>query len=208
MPASNGTDTAAAVLTDDADVEAWWADGADVTGRLIAAVAVACAAAPEVNARFDSASGQVEMLSSVDIGIAIGTERRLLIPVLCDIGHLSVSEIRRRLNELRKVAGDGPCQPSITLANFGYIGGRYAALPIVPPQVAIIGVGHVSLQAAGRAGCIVHHHMLPLSLNFDPRACGLVDAVRFLVAMKGDLVQPELPLMRGWHSPENPSHSG
>lgn len=195
---AGGIETGA--LSDDADVEAWWAPDADVTGRLAAAIAVACAAVPSVNARFQAARNRFETLPSVDIGIVVDTARGMVVPVLCDIGHASVTEIRRRLNELRTRVEDGPCAPSIMLTNFGQVAGRYAVLPVPPPLAAVIAAGQVSLQAVQREGHVSHHHMLPLSLCFDVRACGMGGAARFLAAMKADLAKPELPLSRGWHA--------
>jgi 2-oxoisovalerate dehydrogenase E2 component (dihydrolipoyl transacylase) len=205
MTAAFASGNEIATLSDEADVEAWWAVDADVTGRLIAAIAVACAAVPALNARFEPAERCFQTLPSVDIGIAIDTERGMVVPVLCDIGHASVTEIRRRLNELRNRAENGPCAPSITLTNFGSIAGRYATLPVPPPQVAAVAAGQVSLQPVRRDRHIVHHHMLPLSLSFDAGASTMGGAAHFLAAMKADLAKPELPLMRGWHAPARQS---
>jgi pyruvate dehydrogenase E2 component (dihydrolipoamide acetyltransferase) len=201
MKVSTASASPIGTLLDDAEVEAWWAPDADLTGRLIASVAAACAAVPGLNARLEPAGTWFERLASIDIGIAIDTERGVVVPVLCDIGHASVTEIRRQLNELRKRIEDGPCAPSITLTNFGPIAGRYAIAPVPPPQAAAVSTGRIFLQPVKRGRQIVHHHMLPLSLSFDLRACGMADAMHFLAAMKADLAKPELPLMRGWQAP-------
>jgi 2-oxoisovalerate dehydrogenase E2 component (dihydrolipoyl transacylase) len=196
-----------ATLSDDADVEAWWAADADVTGRLIAAIAFACARAPALNSRVDPVLGRFERLRSVDIGVIVDTAQGAIVPVLCDIGHTSVVEIRRRLTELRRLVASGPCAPSITFVNFGKVGGRYAELPVPPHQAGAVAAGQIFLRAAERDGHVVHRHMLPLSVSFDMRACGLGDAAAFLAAMKADLAKPELPLTRGWRAQANPSAS-
>ncbi|HET9686600.1 MAG TPA: 2-oxo acid dehydrogenase subunit E2, partial [Pseudolabrys sp.] len=76
---------------------------------------------------------------------------------------------------------------TITLSNFGMIGGRFASLVVVPPQVAIIGAGRI------RQGVVVHEgrplvrRILPLSLTFDHRVVTGGEAARFLMALKADL---------------------
>lgn len=190
-----------AFLMDDADVESWWAPDADVTVRLVAAIAVACASVPCLNARFDAERQAFEPLASIDIGVAIDTAHGTMVPVLCDIAHCSATEIRRRLTSLRQTVETGACTPSITLMNFGHLlPCRYASIPVMPPQVAIVAAGEAVLQPVRHEQHIVYRHRLPLSLSFDARACGIATAAHFLAALKADLARRDLPLARGWHS--------
>ena len=76
---------------------------------------------------------------------------------------------------------------TITLSNFGTIGGRHAALVIVPPQVAIIGAGRARDAAAAHDGQLAIRRMLPLSLTFDHRVVMGGEGTRFLNALKLDL---------------------
>jgi pyruvate dehydrogenase E2 component (dihydrolipoamide acetyltransferase) len=77
---------------------------------------------------------------------------------------------------------------TITLSNFGAIGGRYASPMVVPPQVAILGAGRIERRAVvSKEGEIVAHRVLPLSLTFDHRAATGGEAARFLNAVKADL---------------------
>jgi 2-oxoisovalerate dehydrogenase E2 component (dihydrolipoyl transacylase) len=76
---------------------------------------------------------------------------------------------------------------TITLSNFGMIGGRFANLVIVPPQVAIIGAGRIGERAVARDGQVVVHNVLPLSLTFDHRVVTGGEAARFLVGLERDL---------------------
>lgn len=197
-----------ASLMDDADIEAWWAEDADITGRLVAAIAVACAAVPALNARYDPDRRHFEPLPTVDLGIAIETEEGVLVPVLTDVCHAPFTEIRRRLNALRTVVDYGSFRPSITLVNFGGGPCRYASLPVVPPQVAIVAVGRALLQPVKQDGRTIYRHQLPLTLTYDTRAAGLLAATRFLGAIKADLAQQELPLARGSFSPASHSRKG
>ncbi|HUZ75397.1 MAG TPA: dihydrolipoamide acetyltransferase family protein [Stellaceae bacterium] len=184
-----------ATLWDDADVEAWWAATADVSVRLVRAIASACAAVPALNVRYDGKSMRRELRSRIDLGIAVDTEDGLLVPVLRDVGHSRPGDLRQKLDELkaaaraRRLAPADLRDPTITLSNFGTIGGRQAALVILPPQVAIIGAGRISAQAVPRNGSVAFRHILPLSLTFDHRAVTGGEAARFLAAMIDDLGQ-------------------
>jgi pyruvate dehydrogenase E2 component (dihydrolipoamide acetyltransferase) len=182
-----------ATLFDDADVEAWWAPKADVTVRLIRAMAAGCAAVPALNAWFDGGVPALRLLPQVDLGIAVDTEDGLIVPVLRDVGRRDSDTLRRDLDALaaaaraRAVTPADLRQPTITLSNFGMLAGRHAALVVMPPQVAIIGAGRIAPRAvSGRKGP-VFRHALPLSLTFDHRAATGGDAARFLRAMIGDL---------------------
>jgi pyruvate dehydrogenase E2 component (dihydrolipoamide acetyltransferase) len=76
---------------------------------------------------------------------------------------------------------------TITLSNFGMIGGRFASLVVVPPQVAIIGAGRIGERVMVRDGKVAVRRVLPLSLTFDHRVVTGGEAARFLVALKGAL---------------------
>src|SRR5579872_6816527 len=94
-------------LMDDAEVESWWAEDADITGRLVAAIAVACIAVPALNSRYNPDRQCFEPLPTVDVGIAIETDKGVFVPVLADVVHMTITEIRRRLDALRNVIDGG-----------------------------------------------------------------------------------------------------
>ena len=189
-----------AVLMDDADIEPWWGPDADVTGRLLAAIAVAAAAVPAMNARYDPDRRRFAPLPTVDIGITIETEDGVAIPVLTDVGHRSTVEIRQRLNELRVMVEDCSLHPPIRLVNFGRGPCRYAQLPILPPEIAIVAAGQVLLWPVQVGRHMSQRHCLPLTLTYDARAIGLLAATRFLGAIKTDLAKRDIPLARGWRA--------
>jgi len=88
----------------------------------------------------------------------------------------------------RKLAPDLLRGATITLSNFGAIGGRYASPIVVPPQVAIVGAGRIEKRAVvTREGELAAHRVLPLSLTFDHRAATGGEAARFLMAVRADL---------------------
>jgi pyruvate dehydrogenase E2 component (dihydrolipoamide acetyltransferase) len=76
---------------------------------------------------------------------------------------------------------------TITLSNFGMIGGRFANLIVVPPQVAIVGAGRIDDRMLVRDGTPAVRRVLPLSLTFDHRVVTGGEAARFLMALKSDL---------------------
>src|SRR5262249_9797342 len=78
---------------------------------------------------------------------------------------------------------------TITLSNFGMIGGRFASLIVVPPQAAIIGAGRISQRATAQRRQPAVRRVLPLSLTFDHPVVTGGEAARFLVALKSDLEQ-------------------
>lgn len=183
-----------ASLWDEADIEPWWAPDADVTIRLIQALAHACAAVPQMNGRFDGASLRREILERIDLGIAVDTADGLLVPVLRDVARARAAELRTKLNELKEAASTRRLgladlrDPTLTLSNFGMLAGRQAALVILPPQVAIVGAGRIHPVAVPQGG---FRHVLPLSLTFDHRVVTGGEAARFLAAMIADLARAQ-----------------
>ena len=89
--------------------------------------------------------------------------------------------------QARSIPPDELRGATITLSNFGMIGGRFASLVVVPPQVAIIGAGRIDERAMVRNGEVAARRVLPLSLTFDHRVVTGGEAARFLVALKSHL---------------------
>ena len=182
-----------ATVTDEADVEAWPA-GTDVSLRLIRAVAVGCAAAPALNAWFEPESMSRRVHERIDLGIAVDLDDDgLFVPVLRDVGRRDPAELKRGLERLKadvrqRTIPLGELRgQTITLSNFGTVGGQHAELVVVPPQVGILGVGRMTRQVVAAAGGPAVHRVLPLSLTFDHRAVTGAEAARFLRAVVEEL---------------------
>lgn len=179
-------------VNDEVDIEAW-SKGADVTIRLVQAIAAACRAEPSLNAWYNSEAGERRLLRRVDIGIAIDLEGGLIVPVLRNVGERDSRDLRAGLDRMRADAAARSIPPeelrgaTITLSNFGMIGGRFASLVVVPPQVAIIGAGRAERRVVVDHDQPAIHRVLPLSLTFDHRAVTGGEAARFLVALKSAL---------------------
>ena len=178
-----------ATLWDDVDIDAWWAPDADITLRMVRAIAVACAAEPALNAWFDGRALTRRLLACIDVGIAVDTADGLIVPVLRDIAGRGDPLLRRDLDALKAAAHNrilAPADlqnPTITLSNFGMLAGRHAALVVVPPQVAIVGAGRIYPAAVPGNRNASFHHFLPLSLTFDHRVVSGGEAARFLLAI-------------------------
>ncbi len=181
-----------ATVTDDADIGDW-ADGEDITIRLMRAIASACRAAPALNAWYESGAGARRLIERVDIGIAIDTEGGLIVPVMRNVAGRDARDLRVGLDRLRADATARTIPPdelrgaTITLSNFGMIGGRFASLVVVPPQVAIVGAGRITRQVVAHQGQPSVRRTLPLSLTFDHRVVTGGEAARFLMTLKADL---------------------
>jgi 2-oxoisovalerate dehydrogenase E2 component (dihydrolipoyl transacylase) len=182
-------------VTDEVDTDAWSKD-ADITIRLVLAIAEACKAEPSLNAWYNAEAGERRMLKRVDIGIAVDLEGGLIVPVLRNVDERDRADLRAGLNRMRADAAARSIPPeelrgaTITLSNFGMIAGRFASLVIVPPQVAIVGAGRVEQRVVAEAGQPVIHRILPLSLTFDHRVVTGGEAARFLAALRSNLQKP------------------
>jgi 2-oxoisovalerate dehydrogenase E2 component (dihydrolipoyl transacylase) len=184
-----------ASVTEEADIGDW-ASGEDATIRLVQAIAAACQAEPALNTWYSAPAGERRLVKRVDIGIAVDTEGGLIVPVLRNVGERDARDLRAGLDRMRTDARARSIPPeelrgaTITLSNFGMIGGRFASLVVVPPQVAIVGAGRICEQVMAHQGQPAVRRVLPLSLTFDHRVVTGGEAARFLVALKFDLEQP------------------
>jgi pyruvate dehydrogenase E2 component (dihydrolipoamide acetyltransferase) len=182
-------------VTDDADIEAW-RQGEDVTIRLVRAIATACKAEPSLNGWYNAEAGERRLIRRIDIGMAVDTEGGLIVPVLRNVAERDPRDLRAGLDRMRADAAARAIPPeelrgaTITLSNFGMIGGRFANLVVVPPQVAIVGAGRISAHVIAHDGQAAVRRILPLSLTFDHRVVTGGEAARFLVALKADLERP------------------
>jgi 2-oxoisovalerate dehydrogenase E2 component (dihydrolipoyl transacylase) len=181
-----------ATITDEVDVEAWPA-GADVTIRLVRAIVAGCRAEPSLNAWYDGKDVARRLHRKIDLAIAVDTPDGLFAPVLRNVGERDAADLRRGLAAMKRdvLARAIPLEElrgaTITLSNFGMIGGWHATLIIVPPQVAIIGAGRIAPRVVAHDGQPAVRRLLPLSLTFDHRAVTGGEAARFLAALVADL---------------------
>jgi len=186
-------EVAAVTVMDDADVE-HWPKGASALARLARAIVAACKVEGGLNAWYDAKADARTVREEVDLGIAVDLPDGLLVPVLRNAHRMAPDELSAELEQLVDKARGRTLSPetlrgaTITLSNFGAIGGRYASPMVVPPQVAILGAGRITRSPVVTAeGKLAAHRVLPLSLTFDHRAATGGEAARFLMAIKRDL---------------------
>ncbi|TMH31131.1 MAG: 2-oxo acid dehydrogenase subunit E2 [Betaproteobacteria bacterium] len=182
-------EVAAVTVIDDADVERW-TKGTSALARLARAIIAAAKAEPGLNAWYDARADARTLREEVDLGIAVDLPDGLLVPVLRNAHRIGRENLPRELEQLVAKARSPEMLrgATITLSNFGAIGGRYASPLVVPPMVAILGAGRIERRAVvTKEGEIAAHRVLPLSLTFDHRAATGGEAARFLNALKRDL---------------------
>ena len=157
----------------------------------------ALAAYPALNASIDIASGTVTYHGDVNLGVAVDTDRGLLVPVVRDAGDLSVAGLARRITDLadrtrtNKVSPDELSGGTFTLTNTGSRGALFDTPIINQPQVAILGTGSVVKRPVvisdGGSDVIAIRSMVYLALTYDHRLVDGADAARFLSAVRARL---------------------
>src|SRR5207237_950310 len=153
----------------------------------IKAVAGALKHHPMINASLDSDHDQVTYKEYVNIGIAVDTERGLIVPSLRGADELSIPDIARAVAQLSENVRDGNFSTAdlqgstFTISNLGAIGGTYSTPIINTPEVAILLVGRArKMPIALENDEIAVRLMMPLSLAYDHRLVDGATAARFL----------------------------
>jgi pyruvate dehydrogenase E2 component (dihydrolipoamide acetyltransferase) len=172
-----------------------------LTSFLLKAVALALREHPQFNASLDPAAGELIVKRYCHLGVAVATERGLIVPVLRDVDRKPVLELARELAALAGRVREGKATlddlrgGSFTLTNIGALGGT-GAIPIINyPEVAILGVSRARQEPVVRDGQIVPRLMLPLSLTFDHRVADGADGARFATDIVRRLESPEQILL-------------
>jgi len=189
-------EVALCTIFDDADIHEW-INKRDFTPRMLRAMVAGCAAEPGLNGFFDAERMSRQIESRVDLAMAIDTEDGLIVPVIRNLEEKSLDEMRAAVAALKQATLSRTVSPqdmvnyTITLSNFGMLAGRYATPLMVPPTVAILGMGKLQHDVVAVMGGIEVHRRIPLSLSFDHRCVTGGDACRFLAAVIKDLAKPE-----------------
>jgi len=174
-----------------------------MTAIVIKMVASALKQFPDFNASLDVANDAIIRKKYVHIGVAVDTERGLLVPVIRDVDRKSLVQVAAGLTELatrardKKLGLDEMGGASFTVSNLGGLGTTYFSPIVNWPQVAILGVGRAEHQAVFEDGEFQPRLMMPLSLSYDHRIIDGADAARFLRWLAEALEQPLLLLLDG-----------
>jgi len=152
---------------------------------MVRALCIALRKYPMFNASFDEESQEIIYKEYVSMGIAVDTERGLIVPVLPHADHLSLRGIGISLRAIAdKIrANDFTIDElrggTFTITNVGALGGTFTTPIINHPEVAILGLGRSRKSAVIKNGEVVEALTLPLSLSFDHRATDGANAARF-----------------------------
>ncbi|MBA2361470.1 MAG: 2-oxo acid dehydrogenase subunit E2 [Actinobacteria bacterium] len=160
--------------------------------------AVALLRHPPVNAHF--AGEEIRLFPRADVGMAVATERGLVVPVIRTADRLSVSEIAVARSDLVDRARAGKLQQAdleggtFTISNLGMLGVEQFIAVLNPPQVAILAVGSIEEKPVVVDGDLVIQPLMSLTLTCDHRAVDGDVAARFLGTVRSMLEEPGLAL--------------
>ena len=157
-----------------------------VTAILVKALSSALSEFPKFNSSIHMGSRTIVYKKYISIGVAVDTERGLLVPVIRAADKKDVTEISVELTDIssrareKKLSADRLQGGTFTITNLGGIGGTFFTPILNPPEVAILGVSRSSVEPAYVDGEFVPKLMLPLSLSYDHRIIDGAEAARFL----------------------------
>lgn len=149
---------------------------------------------PDVNASIDG--NDIVYHGFYDVGIAVSTERGLVVPVLRDADQLSMADVEKQIGEYAKKARDGKLSleemtgGNFTITNGGIFGSLLSTPIINPPQSAILGMHAIQERPVAENGEVVIRPMMYVALSYDHRIVDGKTSVSFLVALKQLLEDP------------------
>ena len=168
-------------------------------GFFTKAVVSALKEIPAVNAEIDGTD--IIYKNHYDIGMAVGTERGLVVPVLRDCDELSLAGIEAELGNVAKKARDGTLSiadmqgGTFTITNGGVYGSLMSTPILNPPQSGVLGMHRIEQRPVAVDGQVVIRPMMYLALSYDHRIVDGKEAVTFLVRVKEALEDPERLLL-------------
>ena len=154
---------------------------------------------PKVNASIDTEQGQITYHGAEHLGIAVDTDRGLLVPVIHEAGDLNIAGLARRIADLaertraNKITPDEMSGGTFTISNTGSRGALFDTPIILQPQVGILGTGSVVKRPVVLSGedgdTIAVRSITYLALSYDHRLVDGADAARFLNTIKQRLTE-------------------
>lgn len=168
-------------------------------GFFVIAAVQALKKSPIVNASIDG--GDVVYHGYQDIGVAVSTERGLVVPIIKDADTKSLPELEKSILEYSEKARDGKLSiddmqgGTFTISNGGVFGSLLSTPILNAPQTAILGMHTIQERPVARNGEVVIRPMMYLAMSYDHRLLDGKEAVRFLVSIKEQLESPERLLL-------------
>jgi len=174
-----------------------------ITAILLKVLGSALRRFPKFNASVDMQSPAIVYKDFINVGVAVDTERGLLVPVIQHVDDKNIVELARELHDVSEAARSRKIRPEMlqgatfTVTNLGGIGGRQFSPLINPPEVAVLGVSRSAQEPIWSDGQFEPRLMLPLSLTYDHRVIDGADAARFLRWVCEALGEPFLMDLEG-----------
>jgi pyruvate dehydrogenase E2 component (dihydrolipoamide acetyltransferase) len=176
-----------------------------VTSIAVKVIAAALRKFPQFNASIDLAADEIIVKQYVNIGVAVDTDRGLLVPVIRDADRKNIVQLSVELAQLsekarnRKIALEEMQGGCFSISNLGGIGGTYFTPIVNAPEVAILGISRARMEPVydRQTGQFAPRFMLPLSLSYDHRVIDGAAGIRFLRWVAEALEQPFLLALHG-----------
>lgn len=176
-----------------------------VTSIAVKVIAAALRKFPQFNASIDMAADEIVLKQYVNIGVAVDTDRGLLVPVIRNADQKNIVQLSVEIAQLsekartRKIALEEMQGGCFSISNLGGIGGTYFTPIVNAPEVAILGISRARMDPVydKATGQFVPRFMLPLSLSYDHRVIDGADGIRFLRWVAEALEQPFLLALQG-----------
>jgi 2-oxoglutarate dehydrogenase E2 component (dihydrolipoamide succinyltransferase) len=156
---------------------------------------------PRFNAELQES--EIVLKRYYDIGVAIGAEEGLVVPVLRDADRMSFGEIERRIKDFARKADEGTLSleelrgGTFTVTNGGVFGSMLSTPILNPPQVGILGLHKIEERPIAMNGRVVIRPMMYVALSYDHRIVDGRESVQFLVRIKELIEDPEALLLEG-----------
>lgn len=166
-----------------------------ITGFFVKAAVAALKAFPPLNAELDG--DELILKRHYDIGVAVGAEGGLVVPVLRDADRMSLAEIERAIKAAAEKAATNSLSVedlrggTFTITNGGVFGSLLSTPILNPPQVGILGMHTIQERPVARGGQVAIHPMMYVALSYDHRIVDGREAVQFLMRVKGLIETPE-----------------
>jgi pyruvate dehydrogenase E2 component (dihydrolipoamide acetyltransferase) len=197
-------------ITELEQLRARFAPRAEEAGGKMTVTAIAlkvCASAlkvfPQFNASIDIAKEEIIYKQYINIGVAVDTDRGLLVPVIHDVDKKNIVELAAEMTQLSKKARERKLTPeemeggTFTITNLGGIGGTGFSPIVNHPEVAILGLSRSRMEPEWVNDKFEPRLILPLSLSYDHRLIDGADAARFLRWIAEAFEQPFLLSVQG-----------
>ncbi len=172
-----------------------------VTAFVLKACAIILKQMPQFNASVDTQKGELIFKNYYHLGVAVDTERGLVVPKLRDVDKKSVYDIGKEMTDiaekarLRKLTVEDMQGGTFTISNLGGIGGTSFSPIVNWPEVAILGLTRSRMQPVWKDNQWVPRLHLPLSLSYDHRVIDGADAARFCRKLAELLENPLVMLL-------------